>query len=74
MSKKKFGWKTRENVGDLHFLVVDNFDFPRKLYSFVKIEFLDKNLTFRIVCEQWTYASKIFVQKLYVSMDDFQCH
>ena len=28
---KKFGWKTRENVGDLHFLVVDNFDFPRKL-------------------------------------------
>ena len=30
--KKKFGWKTRENVG-----------------GFVKIEFLDKNLTFRIV-------------------------
>ena len=31
--QKKFGWKTRENVGVL-----------------VKIEFLDKNLTFRIVC------------------------
>ena len=29
--QKNFGWKTRENVGDLHFLVVDNFDFPRKL-------------------------------------------
>ena len=45
-------WKTRENVGEIHFLVVDNFDFPRKLQSFVKIEFLDKNLTFRIVCLQ----------------------
>ena len=30
-SQKKFEWKTRENVGDLHFLVVDNFDFPRKI-------------------------------------------
>ena len=29
--QKNLGWKTRENVGDLHFLVVDNFDFPRKL-------------------------------------------
>ena len=48
--QKSFGWKTCENVGDLHFLVVGNFDFPRKLWSFVKIEFLDKNLTFRIVC------------------------
>ena len=34
----------------MHFLVLDNFDFPRKLQSFVKIEFLDQNLTFRIVC------------------------
>ena len=25
-------------------------------------------------CTKGTYASKIFVQKLYVSMDDFQCH
>ena len=46
----------------LDFLAVDNFDFTRKigktnlgeklvkLLGFVKIEFLDKNLTFRIVC------------------------
>ena len=51
------GWKTRENV-----VVLDNFDFTRKIvkkvweknlwkcWGFVKIEFLDKNLTFRIVC------------------------
>ena len=47
--KNILGAKTRENVADLHFLVVDKFDFPKKLESFVKIEFLDKNLTFRIV-------------------------
>ena len=48
----------------LDFLAVDNFDFTRKmvkkklgeklvkmLFFFVKIEFLDKNLTFRIVCK-----------------------
>ena len=23
----------RENVGDLHFFVVDNFDFPRKFFG-----------------------------------------
>ena len=47
----------------LDFLAVDKFDFtrkivkkkiwmknPRKCLGFVKIEFLDKNLTFRIVC------------------------
>ena len=46
----------------LDFLAVDNFDFTRKIVKkilseklvkmlgFVKIEFLDKNLTFRIVC------------------------
>ena len=45
---KHFGLKTRENVGDVHFLVVDNFDFPRK-NCFVKIELLDQNLTFRKV-------------------------
>ena len=57
------GWKTRENVVVLDFLAVDNFDFTRKIVKkkfgrktfenvggFVKIEFLDKNLTFRIVC------------------------
>ena len=58
-----FGWKTRENVVVLDFLAVDNFDFTRKIvkkknwvknswkyWGFVKIEFLDKNSTFRIVC------------------------
>ena len=56
------GWKTRENVVVLDFLAVDNFDFTRKIvkkiwvknswicWGFGKIEFLDKNLTFRIVC------------------------
>ena len=47
----------------LDFLAVDNFDFTRKIVKkisseklvkmlgfFVKIEFLDKNLTFRLVC------------------------
>ena len=29
--QKIFGWKSRENVEDLHFLVDDNFDIPRKL-------------------------------------------
>ena len=54
--QKKFRWKTRENVVVLDFLAVDNFDFTRKIvkkiwwkcWGFVKIEFLDKNLTFRI--------------------------
>ena len=58
-------WKTRENVVVLDFLAVDNFDFTRKIvkkiwlknswkcWSLVKIEFLDKNLTFRIVCRQF---------------------
>ena len=56
------GGKTRENVVVLDFLAVDNFDFTRKfvkknlgeklvkMLGVVKIEFLDKNLTFRIVC------------------------
>ena len=53
------GWKNRENVGGLDFLAVDSFDFTRKIVKknlgeklvkmfFVKIDFLDKNLTFRI--------------------------
>ena len=58
-----FWVKTRENVVVLDFLAVDNFDFTRKIVKkiwvknswkcrgFVKIEFLDINLTFRIVCE-----------------------
>ena len=49
------GEKARENVVVLDFLAVDNFDFTRKIvkknlgekcWGFVKIEFLDKNLTF----------------------------
>ena len=53
-----FGWKTCENVVVWDFLAVDNFDFTKKIWvknswkcwGFVKIEFLDKNLTFRIMC------------------------
>ena len=56
------GRKTRENVVGLQFLAADNFDFTRKIVKknlgekfvkmlgYVKSEFLDKNLTFRIVC------------------------
>ena len=59
--QKNFVWKTRENVVVLDFLAVNNFDFTRKnvktvlgenlvkCRGFVKIEFLDKNLSFRIV-------------------------
>ena len=39
-----FWVKTRENAAVWDFLAVDNFDFTR-------IEFLDKKLTFRIVCK-----------------------
>ena len=65
-----FGWKTRENVLVLDFLAVDNFDFTRKIvkkiwmkntwkcWGFVKIEFLDKNLTFRIV---WKWKKQHFL-------------
>ena len=51
--------KTRENAAVLHFSVVDNFDFTRKIVKkilgekfvkmwvfFVKIEFLDKKFDF----------------------------
>ena len=50
--------KTREIAAVLDFLAVDNFDFTRKIVKkflgekknkIVKIELLDKNLTFRIV-------------------------
>ena len=56
------GWKTREIVVVLDFFAVDNFDFTGKnatkfqvknswkCWRFVKIEFLYKNVTFRIVC------------------------
>ena len=53
----------------LDFLAVDNFDSTRKIvkknlgensgkcWGVVKIEFLDKNLTFRIVCLGFTYLN-----------------
>ena len=54
-----FSWeKNRENVSSLDSVAFDNFDFTRKIVKkklgqkylgFVKIEYLDKNLTFRIV-------------------------
>ena len=56
-----FWVKTRENAAVWDFLAVDNFDFTRKIvkkiwvknswkcWGFVNVEFLDKNLTFRIV-------------------------
>ena len=44
--------KIRGNAGDLYFLVVDNFDFSKKIVKFLsKLNFLDKNLTFRLVCQ-----------------------
>ena len=65
-----FGRKIRDNVVVLYFLAVDNFDFTKKIvkkigmknswkyWGFVKIEFLDKNLTFRIVCVKDDKISK----------------
>ena len=59
-----WGWKTRENVVVWDFLAVDNFDFTRKIVKkkkfrenvgvFSKLNFLDKNLTFQIVCDDNT--------------------
>ena len=57
----------------LDFLAVDNFDFTRKIVKkklveklvkmfFVKIEFLDKNLTFRIVCN----GQVVFIGRQYI--------
>ena len=70
--------KTRENVVVLDFLAVDNFDFTRKIVKkilgeklvkmlgfFVKIEFLDKNLTFRIVCRTSKFNCLFFWQVHY---------
>ena len=68
------GWKTRGNVVVLDFLAVDNFDFTRKIVKkiwvknsweclgFVKIEFSDKNLAFRIVwkCTQINLVTFFF--------------
>ena len=49
--------KTRENAAVLDFLAIDNFDFTRKIVKkkvsvkTCEMVFLDKNLTFRIVCK-----------------------
>ena len=43
----------------LDFLAVDNFEFTRKIVK--KIEFLDKNLTFRVVCNKNTTATTLAV-------------
>ena len=55
----------------LDFLAVDNFDFTRKIvkkiwgeklvkiWGLVKTEFLDKNLTFRIVCTVLNITEKM---------------
>ena len=70
------GWNTRENVVVMYFLAVDNFDFTRKnvkkiwgenswkCWGFVKIEFLDKNLTFLIVWSGGPYLQKINIFKI----------
>ena len=48
----------------MEFLAVDNFDFTRKIVKkilgekLVKIELLDKNLTFGIVCKEIFFAAK----------------
>ena len=62
----RFFWeKNSRNVVVLGFLAVDNFDFTRKIFKkklgeklvkmlgFCQNWFLDKNLTFRIVCFRW---------------------
>ena len=53
IGKKNWGENLVKMLGVLDFLAVDNFDFTRKIvkknWGFDKIDFLDKNLTFRIV-------------------------
>ena len=44
--QKNFRWKTPENVGDLHFLVIANFDFPRKIVK---------------VYQNWIFWTKIWL-------------
>ena len=54
------GKKNHENIADLRFFDVNNFDFPKKLYctrrmfskkeNFSKLNFCNKKLTFRIEC------------------------
>ena len=61
-----FGWKTRENVVVLDCLAVGNFDFTRKI---VKIEFLDKNLTFRIVWDAQKMG-KVFFETQFTLRDN----
>ena len=59
----------------LDFLAVDNFDFTRKIVKknlgeklvkmlgfFVKIEFLDRNLTFRIACRLLIRIYRLFLK------------
>ena len=88
------GWKSCENVVVLDFLAVDIFDFTRKIVKkiwvknlwkclgFVKIEFLDKNLTFRIVCSIFfvfavfatflcVYAISVFLYHFFVLRNFF---
>ena len=70
---KKFGWKTRENVGDLHFLVVDNFDFTRKIVK---------------LCQSWIFGQKfnfsncvilqirlwMKLERILLKSDDYDCN
>ena len=49
------GWKTRENVGVLDFLAVDNFDFTRKIVKKNLGEKLVKMLGF---CQNWIFGQK----------------
>ena len=48
------GKKNHENIAVLRFFDVNNFDFPKKLFSkkenFSKLNFCNKKLTFRIEC------------------------
>ena len=51
-----WGWKTRENVVVYDFLVVDNFDFTRKIVKKILGEKLVKMLGF---CQNWISGQKL---------------
>ena len=85
-SRFYLGEKLVNNVMILYFLAVDNFDFTRKIvkkkfwvknswkyWGFVKIEFLDKNLTFWIVCNS-TSSINVIKQKISTPPDYSQLY
>ena len=54
-------WKTRKNVGDLHILIVDNFDFPRKIVKFCQNWIFGKKFDFSNSVDNFEKQKVIFI-------------